>query len=464
MITKLLIVEDEFIEANSLRLILKRAGYRVLPIASSVAEAIDIIDHEHPDMVVLDIYLKGTLTGIDLAKLLFAKDIPFVFLSANANRDIFIAARSTRPYGFLVKPFRVKDVLVMLDVALYLHQEKRQTSLDSKFRVLAPVIPSVNSVFESIVTRSKNMLNIFEQLDIVSRSNTSVLIMGENGTGKELVAHCIHQISPRKKMPFVVVNCATLPSNLVESELFGHEKGSFTGASHTRMGRFEEANGGTIFLDEVGELSQDLQIKFLRVLQQKEIQPIGGKIQKIDVRIVAATNRNLENEVAAGRFRIDLFYRLNVFPVTLPPLRDRPDDIPLLANHFIELFAEQEGKPVTGISETVMFSMTKYLWPGNIRELENVIRRSVLLTGSGQIDRFFQRVPESGSDLALNHPLKTMKEMDREHIIGALERCNWKVYGPGGAAEMLDINVNTLNSKIKKLGLEKGMNIKKKKI
>ena len=456
MNTRLLIVEDQFIEANNLRIILRKAGYVVCTIARSVREALVIIEKEKPDLVLLDIHLKGVLTGIDLAKVLQDKNIAFVYLSANSNKQILDAAKATKPYGFLVKPFREKDVLVMLDVAWYLHRQNQESVMHSK--------PSAGSLpgdeFKEIVGQSQSMRVVLEHVKIVGASKISVLILGESGTGKELVAQCIHRISPRKLKPFVPVNCAALPANLIESELFGHEKGSFTGATDKRSGKFEQGHEGTVFLDEIGELPLDLQVKLLRVLQEKEVEPIGGRKKKIDVRIIAATNRILEDEIAAGRFRLDLYYRLNVFPITLPPLRERKEDIPALANHFVNVYARMENKKVTGLADHVMQDMLNYAWPGNIRELENLMARSVLLANGSVIDALQLPNQRKATKTGLPGQIKSITENERDHILSALEKCNWKIQGPGGAAELLELNASTLSSRMKKLGIEKQVSSK----
>lgn len=456
MNAKILIVEDQFIEANNLQMILERAGYQVCTIARSVPIALRIIENENPEMVLLDIHLQGDLTGIDLAKELRKKQIAFVYLSANSNRQIFDAAKATKPYGFLVKPFREKDVLVMLDIAWYLHQQYQETNTKRN----APPESSKSVVrgneLKNIIGTSQVMVHMLKEIRLVSQSDTSVLILGESGTGKELVAQMIHQVSPRKDKPFVVVNCAALPANLVESELFGHEKGSFTGAMNKRIGKFEIGDGGTIFLDEIGELPLELQIKFLRVLQEQEIEPIGGRVKKIDARVIAATNRNLEEAVASGRFRIDLYYRLNVFPVVLPPLRERKADIILLANHFLKVYAAKTGRSLTGFSENVLKIMQDYSWPGNVRELEHVVERSVLIATGSVIEALI--LPGDQRKTSMNNStlhIKTMEENEREHIIAALNSRNWKIHGPGGTAELLAMNGSTLNSRIKKLGITK---------
>ena len=452
MKTKILIVEDQFIEANNLQMILERAGYHICGIARSVPVALKLIEKEMPDMVMLDIFLQGTLTGIDLAKDLREKNIAFVYISANSNKKTLDAAKATKPYGFLVKPFREKDVLVMLDVAWYLHQEvnKHDNVLKSGGS------GQKSDGLKNIISNCQSMHDILEKLHIVSQSDTSVLILGESGTGKELVAKGIHRISHRATKPFVVVNCAALPASLIESELFGHEKGAFTGALNRRIGKFELANSGTIFLDEIGELPLELQVKFLRVLQEKEVERIGGQVKTVDVRIIAATNRNLEEEIAGGRFRLDLYYRLNVFPVTLPALRDRCEDILLLARHFLNLYANKEGKTITGFSDSVAKDILGYSWPGNVRELENLMERSVLLATGPVIESLvLPKDKQKTSPFEDDKRVKTMEENERDHIIAVLKKCNWRVYGPGGAAEMLAINVSTLNSRIKKLGIEK---------
>lgn len=450
MKTKILIVEDHFVEACNLRIILNKAGYEVCSIASSYDEALLIIKNEKPAMVLLDIRLQGKQTGIDLARVLREKNIGFVFLSANSDKRTLDAAKMTRPYGFLVKPFREMDVLTTLDVAWYLHQENQQFDFKTK--------PSEEQGLgaKEMIAESHSMVDVVNNINVAGPSDISVLILGESGTGKELVAQCIHRLSARRNKPLIVVNCGTLPANLIESELFGHEKGSFTGAVDKRTGKFEQGNGGTVFLDEIGELPLDMQVKLLRVLQEREIEPIGGKKKKIDVRIVAATNRILEDEIAAGRFRMDLYYRLNVFPVQLPPLRDRKNDIVPLAKHFLQQYAKKENKQLTGLSENVIQAMLSYSWPGNIRELENVIARSVLLaTGPTVNNLLLPGAQHKHAETGVVDTSKKIYENERDYITAMLEKCRWKVYGAGGAAELMDINPSTLVSRMKKLAIEK---------
>jgi two-component system response regulator HydG len=448
---KILIVEDQFIEANNIRLILRDAGYAVLPMASSVAQALSILQHESADLVLLDISLEGQQSGIDLAKILKGRGLPFVYLSANSDKFTLDMAKETEPYGFLVKPLRKKDVLVMVEVALYLH-EQRGLIPESPIEN----VPPPDSAIFSIVGESKGIKAVLNNVRVVAPSELSVLILGENGTGKELVAEAIHRLSGRRDKPLVTVNCAVLPAELIESELFGHEKGAFTGAHEKRIGKFEQAEGGSMFLDEIGELQPNLQAKFLRVLQSGEIEPVGGKGRKVNVRIIAATNRVLEDEVAAGRFRIDLYYRLNVFCVKIPALRDRRDDIPLLAAHFLAMHCGHQQKQIKGFTDSVLQSMMNHPWPGNIRELENFVARSVLISTGPLIDSSDLPVMSAIDLSRYGQPqVKSMAQQEREHIIAVLTQTNWKLNGKGGAAELLMMNASTLRSRMKKLGISK---------
>lgn len=312
---------------------------------------------------------------------------------------------------------------------------------------------------KDLIGAGPGMQQVFYMLSQVSFAQSTVLILGETGTGKELVAWAIHNASPRRNKLMVKVNCATLPVNLIESELFGHERGSFTGAVERRIGKFELANNGTLFLDEIGELPLVLQVKLLRAIQEKEIERIGGKgTIRTDVRIVAATNRNLQQEVAEGRFRSDLYYRLNVFPIILPPLRERKEDIPLLASHFIERFSRPFGKKDLRLSDTALKQLEMYNWPGNVRELEHVLERSILLT-QGNIIReiYLPSAPpatenKTGPDEDYS---KTLADVERDYILGVLNKCGGKVFGPGGAAQILGLHVSTLNHRIRKLGILK---------
>ncbi|MEO6633078.1 MAG: sigma 54-interacting transcriptional regulator, partial [Mucilaginibacter sp.] len=290
--------------------------------------------------------------------------------------------------------------------------------------------------FSGIIGSSHLLLTVFDNVMQVSRSDSSVLILGESGTGKEKIAERIHSLSLRKDKPFIRINCAAMPATLIDSELFGHEKGAFTGAYEKKIGRFEQAHTGSIFLDEIGELPLESQSKLLRVLQEKEIERIGGRATiKTDVRIIAATNRNLEKEVAEGRFRLDLFYRINVFPILMPPLRERKEDIADLATHFLTIYTRKTGKTVKGISPQVLENMKQYHWPGNIRELENLIERNVLLTRDDMINSMLlpTLLEQPATSIQAEHTVTTMSDGERAHILAALKKCNGKIWGEGGA-------------------------------
>lgn len=311
--------------------------------------------------------------------------------------------------------------------------------------------------FAEIIGSGEQMQKVYHLMSLVAESNSTVLVLGETGTGKELIARAIHNASFRKDKLMIKVNCAAMPANLIESELFGHERGAFTGAHERRIGKFELANNSTLFLDEIGEMPLEAQVKLLRVIQERELERVGGKDTiKVDVRIIAATNRDLEEEVKAGRFRSDLFYRLNVFPITLPPLRERMEDVELLANFFVTKYNKNTGKNIARISPKAMQQLHSYLWPGNVRELEHLIERSVLMTTDTVLrEVYLPKKTDNNADMEENIFNQSLEEMERTFIIRALQRCNGKISGAGGAAEVLDIPGNTLHSKIKKLSITK---------
>jgi formate hydrogenlyase transcriptional activator len=329
--------------------------------------------------------------------------------------------------------------------------------LQNEQRASEEVLGSDDNQYE-IVGAGPAMESVLLSIRQVAFSNSSVLILGETGTGKELIARAIHAGSHRRDQQMIKVNCAALPANLIESELFGHERGSFTGAFDRKIGKFELASNSTLFLDEIGELPFDLQVKLLRAIQEKEIERVGGKKTiKINVRIVAATNRDLQKEVDEGHFRGDLYYRLNVFPIFVPPLRDRLEDIPLLVAHFIQKLAKKTGRQAMAVSAKALDDLMRYNWPGNIRELENWIERSLLLSAGPVIQQV--EVPGSGDLLSRiidqDKIYKTLDENERGYIIEILKKCNWRVGGNGGAADILDVNTSTLHSRMRKLGIKK---------
>ncbi len=306
--------------------------------------------------------------------------------------------------------------------------------------------------YENIIGQSDGLNYVLYKVEQIAPNNTTVLVLGETGTGKELVARAIHGLSPRKNRTLLKVNCATLPANLIESELFGHEKGAFTGAHARQLGRFEVADGATLFLDEIGELPPELQSKLLRVIQEGEFERLGSSsTTKVDVRVIAATNRNLEEEVRRGRFREDLWYRLSIFPITVPPLRERMEDIALMVEFFVNKISKRLGKSIESIPTSVMNALQDYQWPGNVRELENVLERAVI-NSSGPKLRLVDELKPTPKDLTMTQ--KTLAEVERGHIVRILEQTNWRVSGKNGAAEILGLNRSTLRARLRKLGIE----------
>jgi transcriptional regulator with GAF, ATPase, and Fis domain len=305
--------------------------------------------------------------------------------------------------------------------------------------------------FENIVGQSQAVTRLLNQIQQVAVTDTTILILGETGVGKELVASAIHRLSPRKEKPFIRANCSALTETLITSELFGHERGAFTGATSRRLGRFELAHQGSILLDEIGDLPMEVQVRLLRVLQSGEFERVGGtETIRPDFRLIAATNLNLEDAVKTGRFRADLYYRLNVFPIQVPPLRERKEDIPLLTDYFLDIYSKKAGRQFK-IPESEMQKLMRYHWPGNVRELENIIERGTILSTSSKF-----RVPDltgGYSDGDQDTSSVTLRENERRHILWALETTKWKVRGPGGAAELLDIHPSTLSFRMKKLGI-----------
>ena len=303
--------------------------------------------------------------------------------------------------------------------------------------------------FEEIISKSKKFGKVLSKVEQVAKTDATVLIMGESGTGKELIARAVHNLSKRKTRPLVKLNCAALPANLIESELFGHEKGAFTGALNKRVGRFELADGGTIFLDEIGELPIELQSKLLRVLQEGEFERLGSaQTLKVDVRIIAATNRDLPEEIGKGTFREDLYYRLNVFPIFVPPLRERREDIPLLVEHFLTKFEKRFGKKGGVVTKKVMDDLMNYPWAGNIRELENVIERAVIISQGNKL-KLGDSLPKTFT--SKKQKITTLEKNERDYILKALEFTNWRVSGEKGAAKLLGLNRTTLEARMKKL-------------
>jgi formate hydrogenlyase transcriptional activator len=313
------------------------------------------------------------------------------------------------------------------------------------------------AAFADVVGESPAIQKVLESVRMVAGTDSTVLVTGETGTGKELVVRAIHGLSGRKNKILVKVNCAALPSSVIESELFGHEKGAFTGALTRRVGRFELANGGTLFLDEVGDLPLELQAKLLRVLQEGEFERVGGtQTLKVDVRLVTATNRNLHAAVEEERFRADLFYRLNVFPIAIPPLRERVDDVPRLTRHFAMIYASKMGKSIGTISDQVLGKLTAYDWPGNVRELQNVIERAVILSTNGRLELDGAlAAPVAGTRTKTAVTARTLEQIERDHILSVLEKTGWRVSGERGAASLLGLKRTTLEARMNKLGISR---------
>ncbi|MBT3254941.1 MAG: sigma 54-interacting transcriptional regulator [Deltaproteobacteria bacterium] len=343
---------------------------------------------------------------------------------------------------------RKKSELKLQKTLAKIRQLKKQ--LEDDYTYLREEIKLEHN-FEEIIGQSDALKYVLFKVEQVAPTDATVVILGETGTGKELIARALHNASGRKDRPLIKVNCATLPSNLIESELFGHEKGAFTSAQARQVGRFELANGGTLFLDEIGELPLELQPKLLRALQDGEFERLGSsRTIQTDVRVIAATNRDLEKEVKNGRFRQDLWYRLNVFPLTVPPLQQRVEDIPLLVNAFSNKFGKKLGKKIKAIPSKTIKALQKYPWPGNVRELENVLERAVITCKDGKLQ---VEIPTS-STLSVDDT-KTLEEMECEHIVRTLENTYWKIQGANGAAERLGLNPSTLRTRMNKLGIKR---------
>jgi two-component system response regulator AtoC len=448
---RLLIIDDEENMRHMLSSMLKKSGYRVST-ASNGSEALDMVDQTLYEFILCDLKMPG-MSGMEFFEAardkLWASTV--IMMSAYGSIDTAVEAMKKGAYDFISKPFKLDEVLLTLKKA-----EERE-SLKRENRWLKERIRQIQDDyhFGNMVAKSKGMEAVFKIAEKVAQYDTTVLICGASGTGKELIAQGIHSAGKRAKNPMVPVNCGGIPENLLESELFGYKRGAFTGADSDRKGLFEEADRGTIFLDEIGELPLSLQVKLLRVLQENEIRPVGdSKTKKIDVRIIAATSKNLEDEAKNGTFREDLFFRLNVMPIQLPPLKDRPEDIPLLSQHFINRFNISLEKNIKGITPAAMSILLKYHWPGNVRELGNVIERAAVLAEEAilapenfPLDLGESQEREKVEDFFNGHSLKAaQKILEKRLIIKALEATNGN---RTKAARILEISHPSLLSKIK---------------
>lgn len=440
-----LIVDDEEGIRESLSGILEDEGYSVIT-SGTGEDALRIIQEQTPDLVILDVWLPK-MDGIEALQEMktLKKEIPVIMISGHGNIDVAVKATRIGAYDFLEKPLSLERVLLSSRRAL------ERSALERENRDLRENL-SRKSRF---VGESPSVVALRTQVEMASQSNSRVLITGESGSGKELVARLLHSAGGRANRPFIEVNCAAMPHELIESELFGHEKGSFTGAFEKKKGKFELADGGTLFLDEIGDMSLQTQAKVLRVIETQEFQRVGGSTNiKVDVRIISATNKNLTEEVKKGNFREDLFFRLNVIPISVPPLRERREDIPLLVDYFINSLAAEYGQPPKKMTPEAIKSLQEYNWPGNIRELRNLIERLVIMTPSAVISAkdFLLTGKHGNSDYFSHRTLKEAREsFERDFISKKLEENNWNI---SKTAEILDIERSNLHRKIKAYSIQ----------
>jgi len=444
----ILIVDDEESHRLMLRAHLEQEGFSTVE-AIDGEEAIAKVAEQNVDLILMDIRMPR-LDGMEaLLRIKRANPaIPVIMMTAYGSIDSAVKALQAGATDYLTKPLDSNELIVKVHKALRYHQLEEEN-------VLYREQLGIRFDFSRIIGKSARMRELFDMLATVAPTEATVLLLGESGTGKEIIANAIHQNSPRRERPYIKVNCAALPETLLESELFGHEKGAFTGAIEKKKGRFERADGGTIFLDEIGEMSLTTQTKILRVLQEREFEPVGGtKTIKVDVRIIAATNKNLEDEVKRGKFREDLYYRINVVPITIPPLRERAEDIPLLAAHFLRLYGEKNKRMLKGFADGVMDALMRYDWPGNVRELENIVERTVIMSRGDTIT--FADLPPAiagaqGTAIQTS-PAISLKDVERETIIKALQQTEGN---RTKAAVLLGITRKTLQNKIKEYGIDR---------
>jgi two-component system, NtrC family, response regulator PilR len=457
MAERLLVVDDEPSMREFLDIMLSQDGYEVR-IAASGEEAFGMYQKEEPDLVLTDVKMPG-MSGLDLIREIRALDpaAPIIAITAYASAADAIRAVREGAYDYVSKPFQIEDLRIIIRNALETRRLRKE-NLNLKKSI------EHQQRFGRIIGKSPQISEIFNLITRVASSKASILIVGESGTGKELIAKAIHEQSPRAAKPFVTINCSAIPENLLESELFGHVKGAFTGAVVNKAGLVEDADKGTVFLDEVGELPLAVQAKLLRFLQEKEFRRVGGNDdQKVDVRVIAATNKRLEKEMEEARFREDLYYRLNVIRINLPPLRERDEDVPLLVDHFVRRFAKEQGKTIDKVSSLAMRVLCNFQYPGNVRELENIIERCVTLEQSDQLTaetlpaRLVEQstasnpltemdIPPDGIDLN-----QTLENMEKKFIGRALEITGGN---RSRAARLLGISFRSLRYRLVKLGME----------
>ncbi|UCD80232.1 MAG: sigma-54-dependent Fis family transcriptional regulator [Desulfobacterales bacterium] len=447
---KILVVDDESSHRQMIKAVLSAEGYEIREAADG-NQAVKAVEEKFYDLILMDIRMPG-LSGIEALQKIkdISPGIPVIIMTAYASVNTAIEALKSGAYDYLTKPLDIEELKILVAKALRFQKLEQENiylkeQLNNRFD------------FSKIIGRSPAMKQLFETMALVAPSEATVLIVGESGTGKELIANAIHQNSSRAQRPFIKVNCAALPETLLESELFGHEKGAFTGATARKQGRFQLAHNSSILLDEIGEMSPTTQAKILRVLQEREFEPIGStQTIKVDTRVIAATNKNLEDEIKKGRFREDLFYRINVVTIQLPALRDRQEDIPLLADFFLKRFAEKNRRVIKGFTPRAMDLLMRYDWSGNVRELENVVERAVIMARGEMITPL--EFPENLKELdgELKEPIlnlsagRSLKEVEKEMILRTLAET-------GGnrthAANILGISRRTLQLKLKEYGI-----------
>jgi DNA-binding NtrC family response regulator len=452
---RILIVDDEEKIRKVLTRLLEDEDYRVKSVENG-QKAIAILPSYRPDIILMDQNMPG-LNGIDALVTIKEKNSSSIVIIITAHGEVSLAVDAIKKgaYDYLEKPFDNDKLLLLIKRAIDHHRLTAEIS-DLKQKL------TEQKSFESVIGTDEKMKKVIEQAKCVADTDTSVLIQGESGVGKEVIANAIHQISRRREEPFVAVNCGAIPLSLIESELFGHEKGSFTDAKETKPGKFEQANGGTLFLDELGELPLDAQVKLLRVLEDKKVTRVGGiKPIAIDVRILSATNKNLEERVQKSTFRLDLYYRLNIFPIQIPPLRERREDIPLFIEHFINKFNRELGLHVKNVSKQAVDQLLNYNWPGNIRDLQNAIQSAMIQCKEGTITSEYLPMRIKGYagidgatfdfDSGFDKNLKSINsKLEKELIIEALSKCN---YNRTSAANLLKISRKTLFNKMKQYNL-----------
>ena len=456
-----LVVDDEPLNRDLLEQELEGAGLRTVS-AGAGEEALALAAARLPDLVLLDVRMRG-LDGYETCRRLKASEItraiPVIFLTALSDSFEKLRAFDCGAVDYVTKPFEPAELLARVGVHLALRREI-EAHRRSK-ATLRALVEDLRPGADELVGSAPALRQVRELIAQVAPTDSTVLIQGETGTGKELVARAIHSASHRRERALIKLNCAALPRELVESELFGHEKGAFTGALAQRRGRFELADGGTLLLDEVGELPLEAQAKLLRVLQEHEFERVGGsRLIRCDVRVIAATNRDLASQVAQGRFRADLYYRLNVFPIHVPPLRERPEDMARLIEHFAGKAARKLGRERGGVSPDFIAKAQAYAWPGNIRELENLVERAMITSPDGLVDgsAFLvaaEPAPSQADPAAATAAPGALHEVERAHIRRVLEGTRWVIEGEGGAARVLGLNPSTLRGRLRKLGIRR---------